>query len=208
MKECELSQPVADLLCGWGFVAYVEVPRPFGGGPIDMVGLHDATGVMAAVEMKVSLTQHVIQQAACLPMLTPLVYVAVGTAPRRAGLAHCRQRYVGVIRVKDGRAAVVQDVLYVHEVFGNYGRRLRGILDQMTPGGVGGKPCELGDGPAQECWDCVQAYRVTHPQATWRQVFEAVPNHYANAKSMAGAMRMIGPYRRRVLERIGQAVEG
>ena len=38
----------------------------------------------------------------------------------------------------------------------------------------------------------VREFRAIHPKATWADVFACVANHYNNARSMAGAMRITG----------------
>ena len=59
------------------------------------------------------------------------------------------------------------------------------------PGGVAGLPTLRGLGPAQDCYRALTAYREAHPKATWVEIYREVPNHYANAKSMASAMSIV-----------------
>jgi len=72
-----------------------------------------------------------------------------------------------------------------------YAKSMNERLDMTEPGGIAGKPTLKGEGPAQECYERVQKFKQAQPKATWKEVFENVGNHYANPRSMAGAMRMV-----------------
>ncbi|GAG36697.1 unnamed protein product, partial [marine sediment metagenome] len=61
----------------------------------------------------------------------------------------------------------------------------------LKPSADAGKPNRKGVGPAQECWRNIIKYRAEHPKATWRELFQKIPNHYSNHKNMYSAMRML-----------------
>jgi hypothetical protein len=72
-----------------------------------------------------------------------------------------------------------------------YTDKVHARLRKMSQGEDAGKPCLAGIGPAQDCKKAIDAYRVEHPNAAWQELYLQVPNHYVNAKSMYGAMRML-----------------
>ena len=102
MRETDLVKPVADWLRAHGLTVYAEVGR----GPIDLVGLGRCDRIVC-VELKTSLTRHVLRQAVLRHSITSEVYVAVGTIPRKASLALARQYRVGVLTVQDNTAMLL-----------------------------------------------------------------------------------------------------
>jgi hypothetical protein len=65
------------------------------------------------------------------------------------------------------------------------------MMSRMPPGGVGGVPDRKGKGPAQRVERLVEEYRQGHPTATWKEMFEKIPNHYASCQSMRTAMSLM-----------------
>jgi hypothetical protein len=197
MLERDLSQPVSDWMSGMGFTPYAEVPFPMDGFPVDLIGRCDDE--LLTVELKRSLTERVIQQAAMCDLITDRRYAAVGTKPKAAGVERCRKLGIGLLSVVGGVVAVLVEPREIHPstawIRDTYRAAVLKSLDVMTPNGTGGVPCMKGIGPAQECYDRVQIYRAAHPFAAWREIFREVPNHYNDYKSMCGAMRIVGERR-------------
>jgi hypothetical protein len=193
--ESDLSQPVSDWMKAQGFTPYAEVSLPWRANAVDLIGRRGDE--LVAVELKRSLTSYVMHQAYRCNSFTPLCYAAVGTKPKAAGLERCRKLGIGLLCVAEGRADVAVEPDYPFDAPNEgYVRRVHAMLDRMTPGGLGGVPCMKGTGPAQECYERVRAYRADNPRARWREVFEAVPNHYLDYKSLCGAMRIVEIRRR------------
>lgn len=188
--ESDLSQPVTALLHYWGYTVYSEVPLPSGGfRAIDLVGAKP--GGIIGVELKTSLTRYAATQGLDITSCTPAAYVAVPTRPRPQSVARCRHYGVGILTIVDGEARIHTRPTGKNPAFAPWVRKLSEILDHMEPGGMAGKPNELGIGPAQDVQRRVAVYRAGHPRATWEDVYTSVSNHYASAASMCSAMRMV-----------------
>lgn len=85
---------------------------------------------------------------------------------------------------------------------------MRERIRRLGPGGVGGYPCRKGEGPAQDVYEAVQAYRLEHPEARWKEVFEAVPNHYASWQSLRSSMPKVEVRRAWAERRTAEAAKG
>ena len=177
-----MSAPVSDWLSGMGYTVYAEVALY--DRNIDLVGKCD--DILVAVELKTSFTKRLVGQAAVNQVLTPWVYAAVATQPKSSSVETCRKFGLGLLRVADGGVEVILDPWPTWR--GNPGWAARTPWDRMVPGGVGGLPNRAGEGPACDVERRVEAYRGDHPSASWDEMFQAIPNHYANARSMMGSM--------------------
>jgi len=197
--ESDLSKPVSDWLAAKGYVPYAEVAFPRDSArTIDIVARKDNELIL--VELKVSLTPSVISQTFMCDLITSQRYAAVGTRPTRKGIDRCRQVGIGLLSVRDGRVNVllhpqITDDMGQGWVREDYSRLIHETLDRMTPNGIGGVPCMKGVGPAQECYDRVQAYKAGHPKATWREIFANVSNHYSSYANMYSGMRFVAERR-------------
>ncbi len=187
MLEKDLSGPVSEWLTEQGFDVYAEVPHY--GSSIDLVGR--SASLLVAVELKLCLSRKVIQQANLTAAACHRCYVGVASArPRPASIALCREIGLGIVSVVESRA-IVQLESKEFSPFAGSVQRMREQLATLTRGGVGGVACQAGQGPAQEMERAIAAYRATHPRATYRELFAAIPNHYASAASMCGGMRQV-----------------
>jgi hypothetical protein len=182
MKEADLYPAVKAWLEGQRLKAYPEVPLQH--RPIDVVGIGDA--VTVGIEMKRHMSQKVIYQAATLSLSCDRSYVAVGSKPR--SLEQARRLGIGVLRVAKGMVEVLLESAHQGTPTPHYRDQLRTKCARMTGEGVGGVPCLDGVGPAQDCKRRVEAYKKENPEAGWGEIWLKVPNHYASAKSMAGAL--------------------
>jgi len=189
MREADLAKPVADWMRSSGYTVYSEVPLGIGSfRTIDLVGRRSAE--LLCVELKRSLTRAVFQQAHILQLVTPYVYVAVGTSPRRSSIALCARHGLGVLSIS-GDVKVVLMPRRIMEPFTNYRQKMLEGLSVMKPSDEAGNPTLLGVGPAIETEIAVREYRNRHPGARWNEIWENVPNQYASPRSMAGGMRQL-----------------
>ena len=192
MKETDLSEPVCHWLRGQNLVPYCEVPVQ--GTCVDIVAI-DADRIVA-VELKLCLSWQVIRQAMLAQNFADQAWCAGPTTPRSLDVV--RQHGIGVLRVRAGQ---IQVLLRPSDPFlkAQRGRfagareRLRHLLALMEPGGIAGLPSPINDGPAQQVARLVAPLR--RAEKTWAEIFETVPNHYANARSLQGVMLGYGPAR-------------
>lgn len=186
MLETELANPVMDWLESRGFTPYGEVP--WYNRAIDVVGL--CGDYVWAVELKLSLSRQVIAQAHLNQLTVHRSWCAVASRPRthekrlREGL--------GLLVVSGGTVEVLVEAQLRTEITSeDRCRRIRGACAYKSPRGEAGMPTMRGIGPAQFVFDAVQKFIADNPRATWGQIFDCVPNHYAHARSMQGAMRVV-----------------
>lgn len=180
---------MSPLVTGWlhcqGYVVYSEVDVT---GKIDHVGVRWSDRSIICVEMKTSCTRKLLNQAMIRQLITPAVYVVVPQLPRPKSVALIKQYGLGLLVRGRVEFAPGEPQVAVHP---HYRERLLCICERTCAGGVGGLPTLLGDGPAIRVRQAVRKFREENPGATWKQVYESVPNHYASARSMQGAMRQV-----------------
>lgn len=189
LPESEMSLPVMTWLDGLGYVPYVEVRHR--GYWVDIVAMRESDEVLIAVEMKTSMTKGVIQQTCVTRHFADYSYLAVLAKPRESSLRACSDRGIGVLRVKDGYARIILDAKKNELRPGNRRRIIQGLRSR-PPGGVAGKPTLKGEGPAQDCARRVKRWRSENLGSTWTEIYANVENHYANMKSMRGALTSRG----------------
>lgn len=182
-REVELSDPVTQWLKAQGCAVYAEVP--FYGRAVDLVGENEDKQI--AVELKQCFTQRLKHQAVVLQLATVYVYCAIISKPTKKSLETCKQLGLGLLRVQVSSV----EVLLEPEQRIEPSKHWRFKLKYHPKGGQGGLPQLKGCGPAQECFKRVEEYRKMHPKATWREIYENVPNHYASYNSMCGAQRTV-----------------
>lgn len=183
MKESDLYAPVKKWLEGQGLKVYPEVP--IWHAPTDVIAIGEAE--IVGVELKTSMTHKLLHQAGVLSLACHRSYVAVPTKPK--SLERPLNLGIGVLRVTGGVVEVLAESAHKHgPPSDHYQQRIRATCAKMTGEGVGGVPCLEGVGPAQECKRLVDAYRAEHPKATWKELYEVIPNHYASHASMRNAL--------------------
>ena len=195
MKESDLSLPVCDWLRGRGLVPYCEVPAQ--SRCVDVVGCNPE--MLVAVELKLSLSMQVIRQAMINQNFADESWCAVATLPRKTSLNAAKRHQLGVLCVRNELRILfpAQRGIYRFEAESD---RVRRQLAISEPGGVGGIPNPINDGPAQRVARLVAPLRRNGMK--WPAIFKAVPNHYANARSMASVMLNYGPARAILLARV------
>lgn len=190
LREIRLSEPVSNWLKSHGCVVYADVP--FGGYQIDLVGRGGDT--LIGVQLKMCCSTQALRQAMIDQMWCDYAFVACGTRPRATSVDRAKLYGLGLLTVCGGDCRLVlEPCRKLRQCLPEYHERLIQCLDRIEPGGVGGFPTLKGVGPAMECARCVAVYRRENPRASWREVYQAVPNHYASPTSMASALRRLIP---------------
>jgi len=200
IKETDLAKPVADWLRRQGYMVYAEIPCH--SRCVDFVGLRDSD--IICVELKRSLTtkqpkrgRHytspVLYQARSCQIITSNVYVAVATRPRKSSVEACKKIGIGVLSIQsDGNVIEIISPCKRYEPLAFIQKDVRERCVAIEPSDDAGKPQQVGEGPAQDCYWRIKKYRETHLKATWKDIFRDVPNHYCSQQSMYGAMRVAG----------------
>jgi hypothetical protein len=209
LREMQLSAPVTAWLESQGLTVYAEIP--YHGRCVDHAGLSEDRVVI--VELKQCLSRTVMLQLGSGTTITPWCYAAVASKPSKASLDLFARCGLGVLSVRDGAVKVLLEPVDRGYVFKPHVAGFRERCAEMGPGGVAGVPTLRGQGPAQTVYDRVCAYRSGRAGATWREIYEAVGNHYCSPSSMRGAMEFV-EFRRRqqakqesVLPPAGQGVD-
>jgi hypothetical protein len=184
MKESDLYAPLKAWFEAQGYRIVAEVPMIH--QTIDAVAIRD--GVVVAIEMKLCLTEAVIRQGSLAQTVADKVYVAVGTNPRAASVVEAKRYGLGVLSIRGGVVTILQDPSPNEHVNQHWREMALAKATHMRTDTIGGVPCRDGVGPARDCKRRVEEYKKQNPKTTWKEIYENVPNHYANAKSMAGAL--------------------
>jgi hypothetical protein len=153
---------------------------------IDAAGLRDAKVI--ALEAKVCFNQKLRRQLYLRKRLADFVLAVVGTRPPAEGISWCIKQRVGLWLVNDGE---VTELVAYHQQKPNKLHRQNLIdrikrWDQSVSGGL---PNLRGVGIAQDVQRRVDEYRLTHPTATWKEIFANVPCHYNNYKNLYSSLR-------------------
>ena len=183
-REAEMSPVVSHWLIDLGYSVYSEVPLFGSASAIDHVGIRWTDESIICVEMKCSFTAKVLYQAYLRQLATPLVYIAVPNSPRQSSLDKAARAGLGVL----AGGVVILKPTCERTTYDSYSRVILEHCRHSKEGGIGGMPTIAGDGPAIRVSTAVNAYLAEHPNASWKQIFAEVPNHYAHARSMAGAL--------------------
>jgi hypothetical protein len=190
MKESQLYPIIKSFFEEKGYEVFAEVP--FYSSSIDCVALkgHEIVGI----ELKMSLSQKVLHQAHLDRLGCHRTYAAVPTRPRDSSIKRAQKYGVGVLVIKTGSngTSVVTEILpaissndesHVKDQIRSY----CATIGETEP--VGGIPNLKGTGPAISCAKRVKEYLHQHPDATWKELYENVDNHYAHHGSMRNAMK-------------------
>jgi len=206
LKESDISIPVADWLESGGFTVYSEVPVPYCYSIADLVGKNQS--IIRIVELKTSWSDKLFRQCYEKLIITHDVWAASITRPKKSTLNKFMKFNIGMLFV--GPNNKIEIIAFpVQEAFNSinyYTNKMLDILQRISPSKDGGKPCTLGNGPAQECEKMINAYKILHPSATWKEIFNNVPNYYSSPQSMCAAIRNVAE-RRNYRDRIHHCPE-
>ena len=184
IKETNLAKPVADWLRSRDCTVYSEIP--FYTRCLDMVGLNPTEVIV--VELKLSLSKKVINQAVIAHLATNDVYVGISTNPRPKSIELCRKYHVGILAIREGKVSELLKPNQAGQIWDSARQHLRDNALSAGPSDIAGLPMMSGCGPAQAVGEMVREYVSKNRKANWREIFENVPNHYSNYKSMCCAM--------------------
>ena len=153
---------------------------------IDAAGLRDEKVI--AVEAKIGLNQKLRRQLYLRRRVADFVLGVVGKNPRAEGISWCIKRRVGLWLVKDGE---VTELVAIRQQKPNKYHRENLIerIKRWDQSVSGGRPNLRGVGIAQDVQRRVDEYRMTHPTATWKEIFANVPCHYNNYKNLYDSLR-------------------
>jgi len=194
MREADLFPVVKAWLEEQGFIALAEVPLFYRGAHcIDVVGyrLHRTV----AIELKTGFTAPLARQLGQVILVTPWSYAAAPTKPSKTFHTTAHRIGFGILRLTDHVEVLHKPHISRHHSLIAY--RQQQFIDRCTQlvaedvhtHKTGGVPQLAGIGPAQDVARAVAQYRTTHPDATWEELYENIPNHYAHVRSMRGALR-------------------
>jgi hypothetical protein len=153
---------------------------------IDAAGVRD--GKVIALEAKVCLNQKLRHQLYLRRRVADFVLAVVGKRPHVDGINWCRNRRVGLWLVNDGE--VTELVAYFQQKPNTSHRNnLLERIKRWDQSVSGGLPNLRGVGIAQDVQRRVDEYRMTHPTATWKEIFANVPCHYNSYKNLYSSLR-------------------
>jgi len=183
MKESDLAKPVANWLRSNNYTVYSEVP--FWHRCIDMVGLNKLDNI-CVVELKLKYSKVGVKQAYTCNLATANIYLAVSNKPSKKSIEYCKKIGVGLLQVTNK----VEVILLPSDtkIYETAKKHLIKNCLSLEPSDDAGKPCMSGCGPARFVGDCVYDYVKRNPKAGWKEIYENIPNHYSNHKSLACAM--------------------
>lgn len=189
-REAKLAGPVAAWLRWRGCVVYAEVlPGWAGGGAIDLVGWNAADDLLIMCELKMGFTAGLYRQAHLNTLIRGEHWACAPTAPGSVP-SYCRGIGLLRVRVEGWEVLAPWDAESAPKPCGTYRDGLVQRLAMLAPSEDGGKPCLRNIGPAKSTLQAVRAYRAIYPAATWKEMYGAIPNHYASAASMRAAMKI------------------
>lgn len=183
-REYKLYEPIKIFFESQGFSIYPEIPLLY--SCIDIVAIKD--NIIIAIEMKMSLSKKVIRQAWTHNIFADYTYVAIPTNPRNP--EKCIKRKIGIIQVKNDIAKILYKAPKNDKFYGNYRQQLiKRCLESDNK--IAGLPVVRGVGPRIDCKKRVKEYLKNNPNATWKQIYKDVSNHYCNHNSMRSAIGKI-----------------
>ena len=182
MRESDLAKPIANWLRSKGYVVYSEVP--YWDRCVDMVGLNNQE--ICIVELKLRYSKKGVLQAMKTQSATSDVYLAVGKMPTQKSVGICDKYGIGLLVVSNNIITVVLSPRRVKDTWEVMSKHL--IENCTEPSDDAGIACMSGCGPAQAVYQMVESYVKNHPKARWKEIYENIPNHYSNHKSLACAM--------------------
>lgn len=189
VSEASMSPAITAWLERRGLCVYTEVCVHY--RCVDFVASSDE--IIVAVEAKLRLGLKAVRQAMTNQVFAHESWIAVANAPRRSKyLSMCRQHGLGLYAVKADKILLPAEP-HNRFPFPASVEECQRTLARYRPGGIGGVQAAPGNGPAQEVARLVAPYRAAGK--SWRWIYDHVPNHYANYRSMAGVMMNYGPAR-------------
>ena len=188
-KEAQLYKPVKKYFELKGF--QVKSEYPFYNRRIDVVASKNNT--VLAIELKQNLTKKLLYQALDGELFADYTYVAIKSNPHKHSnlFAKFKTFGIGILLVKQMKIKVILKPRKQIPVWQKLHQKAIEYILHAKDIGIAGRPCLKGKGPAQHVWELIQKYRQQHPKATWKELYNKVPNHYISVGSMYNAMRSL-----------------
>lgn len=193
MKEKDLFPPLKKSFKELGYTVYAEVPYFYRG--IDFVAVKGEDHI--AVEMKMSFSHKVISQAnlnsggfgknyVAFPVKKPILYN--DDLWKREKLLEkfelCRKMGIGIYQV-------LPSGIIFEAMEARYKKPYR-IFDfsqyEENDNDEAGIPCQKGVSMGYMELKAIKAYVQENPNASWREIYENVQNHYSSPSSLSGSM--------------------
>lgn len=184
--EASLSPNVAKWLKSFGCEVYSEVPLY--GTSIDLVGIDFSKSEIIAVELKMSFSEKLLRSAMINQIATLLSWAAAPTEPQKKAIAFSEKTGVGLLRIYENKVVVVRSPQKRFLPNRFVAEKILGFCQLDEPNDIGGIACLKGRGPAQRVYSRIVAFVDTNPGSNWQDIYEGVPNHYANPRSLQGSM--------------------
>ncbi len=184
LSEIKLSVPVQEYLEGLGYKVYFEIPELQ--KVVDIVAVKE--NEIVAVELKMGYCEKAFYQACTNTLFADKSYIAVKSKPRDENILKCKMRNVGILLVRD-KVIVLSEATPTK--YGPMEGQRKSVLESCErnkDNTQAGLPCLKGVGPAIEVNNTVNEYIKLHPNASWKEMYANVPNHYASAASMRQSM--------------------
>jgi hypothetical protein len=97
---------------------------------------------------------------------------------------------IGLWVIQGGDVVVLSEPRAGYEPIKNWRDSFKRVCEEQNEDCFGGVPNMSGTGPAQACLKLVREYKLKYPKASWREMFEKIPNHYSNHRSFQGSMSL------------------
>lgn len=195
-KEKDLFPPLKACFKQRGYTVFAEVPCMYRG--VDFVAVNGDDHI--AVEMKLSFNNDVIRQASYNIHHFGKSYVAFPVQKAfichndsywelneklRAKIDWCQKYGIGILQVM--RCGTVFEALEAVE--GNRYRVFDFSQYQESDEDEAGLPYQKGVSAGYRELLAIEAYVRNNPNASWREIFDNVQNHYQDHRSLAGSMK-------------------
>lgn len=195
-KEADLFPIIKSLYKEQGYKVFAEVAHFLRG--IDLVAVKPEEHI--AVELKLKFNIQVVRQAGWDTISFDKVYVAFPV--KKPILFHnqdtyweqrestrkcydgCRERGIGILQILP--TGIVFEALEAKKQ--DTVRRMDFSHHLEKEDDIGGVPNQKGVSAGYYELENIKDYVRTHPNASWREIFENVHTHYSDHRSLAGAM--------------------
>ena len=167
-----------------GYKVYFEIPELQ--KVVDIVAVKE--NEIVAVELKMGYCKKALYQARTNRLFADKSYIAVKSKPRNENILKCKTSNVGILLVRDKVIVLSEATPTKYCPMSSQRKSALESCERNKDNTQAGLPCLRGVGPAIEVNNAVNEYNKLHPDASWKEVFANVPNHYASAASMRQSM--------------------
>lgn len=196
MKEADLYPIVKKPFKEKGYKVFAEVAHFLRG--IDLVAVNDTEHI--AVELKLSFNRHVIRQAGYNTISFDKSYVAF---PVKKPIYFfndkdfwklrdsTRERYYACVREGIGILEILPSGVIFEALEAKKQtpiRRMDFTHFEESENDIGGMPCQKGVSAGYYELENIKDYVTAHPDASRKEIWQNVHNHYSSPSSMFGAM--------------------